>query len=293
MTELSHSVGELNSVALKGAGTGVPSGVSVPLKQPKNFRARWYSALPVISVIAVIAIWQEIGGRLNPYLLSTPARVATAFGDLAANGQLWHAFIISMEDFWVGYILAVIVGIGAGILMGRSPTIERIANPYINFFQATPLIALVPLIIIWFGVGFEARVAVTFTLGVWSIIINTHMGVKSTPANLLDVARIYKFSRRQTVREIALPNAVPHIFAGLRIGLGKALIGMMIAEMEVSLSGLGGLVTNYGNDFKTAYLLAGVFTASLVGVICAVLLDVTRRIFFPWVVATTAEGVRY
>lgn len=250
------------------------------------------TAVPVLSLAVVLAAWQIVGGRINPYLLSTPTSVVRAFGRIAANGQLVSAFVTSMEDLWGGFAIALVVGLTVGILMGRSPVVERMLNPYVNFFQATPLIALVPLIVIWFGVGYESRLITTFTLAVWSIIINTYVGVKSTPAALMDVARVYQFSRRKTVTEIALPNAVPHIFAGLRIALGKALIGMMVAEMEISLAGLGGLVTNYGNAFKTDYLLAGVFTASFVGVIGAVVLDVARRVLFPWIAATTAEGIR-
>jgi NitT/TauT family transport system permease protein len=241
---------------------------------------RWL--LPILSLVVFFSAWQIAGGRVNPILLSTPTAVARAYWDLITNGQLGPAFFSAMRDLAIGYGLAAVVGIAAGLAMGRSPVLERIFDPYINFFQATPLIAVVPLIVIWFGVNLEARVAITFILGVWSIIINTTTGVKQTPASLLDVGRIYKFNRRQTILRIQLPNAVPSIFAGLRIGLGKALIGVMIAQMEISVSGLGGLVVNYGNAFKTAYLLAAVATASLVGVVAAVALEVIRKRLFPW-----------
>jgi ABC-type nitrate/sulfonate/bicarbonate transport system permease component len=238
--------------------------------------------LPLLSIAIFLAVWQIIGSRTDPILLATPAKTASAFWDLATSGQLWPAFSSAMRDLATGYALAVVVGIAVGVAIGRSPVLERIFNPYINFFQATPLIALVPLIVIWFGVGFEARVSVTFMLAVWSIIINTATGVKQTPGSLLDVSRVYKLNRWQVIGTVALPNAVPSIFAGLRIALGKALIGMVIAQMEISVSGLGGLITNYGNAFKTAYLLAAVFTASLVGVIAAAVLEVIRRWLFPW-----------
>jgi ABC-type nitrate/sulfonate/bicarbonate transport system permease component len=239
-------------------------------------------ALPLLSVIVFLAIWQTVGGRVDPILLATPVNVAKAFWTLLTNGQLAPAFFTAMRDLATGYSLAIVVGIIIGVLMGRSPVIERVLNPYVNFFQATPLIALVPLVVIWFGVGFEARVTVTFMLAVWSIIINTATGVKETPTSLIDVTRVYKFNRWQVVTKVALPNAVPSIFAGLRIALGKALIGMVIAQMEISVTGLGGLIINYGNSFKTAYLLAAVFTASMVGVIAAAILELVRRFAFPW-----------
>ena len=252
-------------------------------------RWRWLQhGLPYISVLVFLVIWQVVGEHINPILLATPVDTAKAFWDLLTSGQLGPAFGSAMVDLGLGYGLAVVVGVVVGILMGRSRTAERVLNPYVNFFQATPLIALVPLIVIWFGVGLEARVAVTFMLAIWSIIINTATGVKETPDALIDVGRVYKLSRLQLVSRVALPHAVPSIFAGLRIALGKALIGMVIAQMEVSVSGLGGLIINYGNAFKTAYLLAAVFTASLVGMIAAVLLEVLRRWWFPW----TTDGDR-
>jgi NitT/TauT family transport system permease protein len=201
---------------------------------------------------------------------------------MITDGTLGPAFGVAMKDLAAGYLLAAAVGISVGILIGRSQVAERMLNPYINFFQATPLIALVPLVVIWFGVGFQARVVVVFILAVWSIIISTAAGVKQTPSSLIDVGRVYKYNRMQMVLGIELPNAVPNIFAGLRIALGKALIGMIIAQMEISLTGLGGMVVNYGNAFKTAYLLGSVFTASMVGVIAAVLLEVIRKWLFPW-----------
>lgn len=239
-------------------------------------------SLPIVSVVVFLVIWQITGGHVDPILFATPVNVVKAFWNLLSTGQLGPAFGTAMAELGIGYGLSAVVGILVGIAMGRSEVVERILNPYVNFFQATPLIALVPLVVIWFGVGSLAVVAVTFLLAVWSIIINTATGVKETPVSLIDVTRVYKFNRWQIVTKVALPSAVPSIFAGLRIALGKALIGLVIAQMEVSVTGLGGLIVNYGNAFKTAYLLAAVFTASIVGVVAALILDVARRWFFPW-----------
>jgi ABC-type nitrate/sulfonate/bicarbonate transport system permease component len=276
--ELAHQSSAAVPVDAATRSLGVP-----PAKGARGKReALWRRGLPLLSVLVFLGVWQTLGRSIDPILLATPTAVIRAFGDLLSNGQLWPAFLTAMGDLAVGYGAAIVVGIAVGILMGRSQTVERILNPYVNFFQATPLIALVPLVVIWFGVGFKARVVVTFLLALWSVIINTATGVKQTPDSLIDVGRIYKFNRRQTVLTIALPNAVPSIFAGLRIALGKALIGVIIAQMEISVTGLGGLVVNYGNAFKTAYLLAGIITASLVGVVAAVGLELLRKWLFPW-----------
>jgi len=238
--------------------------------------------LPLLSLLIFFLVWEYVGRHTNPILFTTPVKVVRAFWDLGQTGVLWPAFYGALRDLAIGYGLAAVCGILIGMAMGRSPVVEKMLNPYVNFFQATPLIALVPLVVIWFGVELKARVAVVFILAIWSIIINTSTGVKETSPTLLDVGRIYKFNSLQVMGHVQLPNAVPHVFAGLRIALGKALIGVMIAQMEISVTGLGGIVINYGNAFKTAYLLAGVVTASMVGVIAAILLEVIRKRVFPW-----------
>ena len=261
-----------------------------PRRRPRISRRRLQSwGVQLGSLLAFLLVWQWVGSHTNPILFATPGAVVAAFFDMIAKGQLQAGFLIATEDLLTGYVLAVVVGVGVGLLMGRNRLIEQVLNPYINFMQATPLVALVPLIVIWLGIGFTARVSVVFVLAVWSVIINTSTGVKTTPRVLVDVARIYHLTERKVMAEIALPSAVPHIFAGLRIALGKALIGMVIAEMEVSIVGLGGLLSDYGNSFKTAYLMAGIFTASLVGVITAIFLEWCLARFFPWVAATSAQ----
>jgi NitT/TauT family transport system permease protein len=187
-----------------------------------------------------------------------------------------------MEVLGVGFAIAAVVGILVGILMGRSSIARRILNPYVSFFQATPLIALTPLVVIWTGIGFNAEVVITVLLGVWSVIINTTEGVRNTPRTLLDMARVYHAGELSVVRNVAVPNAVPYIFAGLRIALAKALIGVIIGEMDISLKGLGGLIQNAGDAFQTAPLLAAIICSSVVGVIGTIILEVLRRRIAPW-----------
>lgn len=240
------------------------------------------AALQLLSVVVFLGIWQIAGSHVNPILLATPTRVWSAFVSLSENGTLGPAFLRAMEVLGVGFGIAAVVGIALGILMGRSSVARRILNPYVSFFQATPLIALTPLVVIWTGIGFTAEVLITVLLAVWSIIINTAEGVRNTPTTLLDMARVYKTSEFSVVRNVAVPNAVPYIFAGLRIGLAKGLIGVIIGEMDISLKGLGGLITNAGDAFQTGPLLAAIICSSLVGVIGTVVLEVLRRRIAPW-----------
>jgi NitT/TauT family transport system permease protein len=263
-----------------GMGRAMARGLS--RRTRSSFLFRHPAGLPILSVIIFLALWQVVGSGINPILLATPAAVAQAFVNLINDGTLWPAFLRAMEVLGVGFALATIVGIAVGVAMGRSLAAYRVLNPYVAFFQATPLIALTPLVVIWFGIGFPAEVAITFLLAVWSIIINTAEGVRNTPPILLDMARIYHIGERSVIRDIAVPHATPFIFAGLSIGLAKGLVGVIIGEMDISLKGLGGLITNFGDAFQTAPLLASIISSSAVGVIGVVLLELLRRRLAPW-----------
>lgn len=247
------------------------------------------AALQVLSVVVFLGIWQIAGAHVNPILLATPTRVWSAFINLIQSGALGPAFLRAMEVLGVGFAIAAVVGIVVGILMGRSSVARRILNPYVSFFQATPLIALTPLVVIWTGIGFNAEVVITVLLGVWSVIINTEEGVRNTPSTLLDMARVYHAGELSVVRNVAVPNAVPYIFAGLRIALAKALIGVIIGEMDISLKGLGGLIQNAGDAFQTAPLLAAIICSSVVGVIGTIILEVLRRRIAPWAASSDAH----
>jgi ABC-type nitrate/sulfonate/bicarbonate transport system permease component len=261
--------------------------------RPSRIRRRYRRlALQLGSVLVFLVIWQIVGMHTSPILFSTPLQVIEAFGTLIGNGQLAAVLPSAANDLFTGYILAAVVGIVVGVLIGHSSTLEAVLNPYINFAMATPLVAVIPLLVIWVGIGAEARIATVFTLTVFTVIVNTATGVKATPRVLREVALVYRLKKFRVVREITLFNAVPNIFAGLRLGLGKALIGMIIAEMEVSVTGLGGLIYNYGDEFRTADLLAGICTASLFGVVAAGLLAVIQSRAFPWVAATTELSQR-
>jgi NitT/TauT family transport system permease protein len=245
---------------------------------------RW---IQVVSVATVLLVWQVVGMNTNPILFATPVLTVRAFVDLIQSGTMLKVFPQSMADLFTGFALAAVVGITIGALVGRSETIEAILDPYINFAMATPLIAVVPLLVVWFGYGFPARVMVVFTLAVFKIIVNTASGMQTTPRVLREMARAYHLSEMQVIRDVMLLNAVPAIFAGLRLGLSSALIGMIIGELELAVTGLGGLIYDYGNQLQMAYVLAGICTASLIGVLALGILALVQTWAFPWIAATT------
>jgi ABC-type nitrate/sulfonate/bicarbonate transport system permease component len=252
-------------------------------------RADWW--LPAISVIVFLAIWQLVGSRMNPILLSTPLAVAEGLWTLLTHGTLLQGFLASLADLGVGFGLAIVVGIGAGILMGRYHTVERVLDPYVAFMNATPMVALVPAVIIWFGVGFQARVFFVFILAIWSVLVNTVAGIKNVNRGLSEVGIAFGLSEFQMVRWVSVPAAVPYILAGIRVGLGKAIVGMIIGEMDMQLAGLGGLVANFGDAFQTANLFAVIVCTSIFGVLFVGLLNVVQKRWFGWI-SETAGGRR-
>jgi len=263
-------------------------GVAVGRPRARHRRMRKLG-VQVASLGVFFGLWQLAGETSDPVLFATPTKVLSAFVDLVQTGQLQEALAVALRDLGLGLGLAIVVGLTVGVAMGRNQDIENALNPYVNFMQATPVIALVPLLIIWFGIDQQTRVAVVFIFSVWAIIISAQAGVKGTPRSLMEVARVYHLSEWRIIKEITLPNAVPVIWAGLRIALGKALIGMVVAELLVSIVGIGKLVSDYGQTFQTHYLLAAILSTSIIGVIAAGLLHWSLAHFFPWVAATSAS----
>jgi NitT/TauT family transport system permease protein len=241
-------------------------------------------------VVAFLLTWQVATAEMNPLLMPQPTAVIQALVELLLNGELIEALRISLMDLFFGFGAAVLFALVVGTLMGKFGTAEKVLSPYVAFFIATPTIALVPLIIIWFGFGNLSRAVIVFLISVWPVVVNVVAGVKSTERILRQVTHAFRLDGRQYVRWIALPSAVPYIFSGLKIGLGKAIIGMFVAEMTMDLTGLGGLVLEYGNAFKTAHLLAGVVTASLFGVLMFGALELAQRKLCPWVAGQRGLG---
>jgi ABC-type nitrate/sulfonate/bicarbonate transport system permease component len=274
---------------------------NTPASERRAFRTRsrqsWFIrnrlVLPLASLIVFLVLWQIVGMSLNPIVLATPTAVVQAFATLVSNGQMESAFELAMQDFALGFALAIVVGLTVGILMGRSIVIERILNPYISFFQAMPSVAVLPLVVVWLGTDYMARVSFVFWLAVVNIIVNTYAGMIGTPKELREVGKIYHLSEFTIVRRIAFPYALPFVFAGLRRGLGLALIGMLLGQMDISVKGLGGLIITYGDELRTDYLLAGICVAALVGVLGVAVLEILRKTAFPWIDAVAGRELAH
>jgi ABC-type nitrate/sulfonate/bicarbonate transport system permease component len=223
--------------------------------------------LPLGLFVLFLATWEYVGQRSDPILFSPPSRVAAAFVDLSSSGRLWAALGITLNALLVAFGLSVLVGITVGVLLGRLPRVARVVEPYIDAIYATPRVVIVPLVILWFGVGYSGRLFIIWIGTVIPIILNTAIGVRNVRKDLLEVATAFKASERDIVRHVVLPGAVPYVIAGLRIAAGRALIGVVIAEVFLDLTGVGGIIQMEASYFRTAPMLAGVVIFSVLGVV--------------------------
>lgn len=217
--------------------------------------------------LLVFGAW-EIGGRLtNPILLPPFSSVMVAFTEILLNGSLIEAMAESLRLLFIGFGLAAVVAFVMGIVIGRYRALDQMLSPFINALYATPDIALVPLILVWFGFGLPGRIVVVFLAAFFAILYNVYAGVKDAPRDLIEVSRSFGVrSELGILRAVVLPSAVPFIMAGLRLGIGRAVVGMAIAEVFLRLGGIGGLIMGYGSAFRTDFLIASIISLPLLGI---------------------------
>lgn len=246
-------------------------------------------AAPFLAVAAVLVAWQWSGLYLNPILISTPREIVGELVQMFGKGLIYEPLFESLEEMVIGGAVGIAAGIAIGVLMGRYAVVEVVLSPFVNFFNATPLVVIIPLVIIWVGIGQNARLLFIFLISLWPVLLNTLAGIRNANRGFGEVGLAFGLSETQILRKISLPAAVPYILAGVRVSAGLAIIGMIVSEMEVSLTGLGYLLITFGNSFLTAKLLAVVFVASMFGVANVTILKYVQGRFFPWIAGQAAE----
>lgn len=235
-----------------------------------------------ISVISFLSLWELVGRNIDPLLLSSPTQVAKAAYDLTISGEIFKALYASGLSLVVGFVLATIIGVSLGLFIGRYKRVDAATNWLVNGLYSTPLVAIVPLVTLWFGLGFSAKLFIVCIIAVFPILINTISGVKNVPANLLDVGKAFDASERETFLKVILPAALPYIMTGLRLGIGRCIIGMVVAEFYTAVGGLGALIMKYGNQYDTAAMFVPIITLALLGVALTTLVRRAEEHFEPW-----------
>lgn len=257
-----------------------PAGGRRLRRRPLSPAMRW--TLRLSSVAAILVAWQIYGGSINPILLSDPSAVAVAFVDMVRDGTLGHALASSLEVLGLGYLFGSVAGVIIGLAAGRSEAVAALIDIPVNALYAVPAVALVPVIVLWFGFAVTTKTVVVFIFVIFPVLINTTRGVREVDPELVEVARSFCSSERRMWFDLILPSALPFIVTGLRLAIGRALIGVIVAEFYTSLSGLGDLITTSASNFQTARMFVPIVVIALLGVFFTALLELAERRLVQW-----------
>jgi NitT/TauT family transport system permease protein len=220
----------------------------------------------IFSLLIVLAVWEVYGRRVNPILFTYPTAIARAFLELVATGELQSYMKESLLVLIYASVLSVIIGVLIGVVMGRSSMVEWATDIYINALYSMPMVAMVPLIVLWFGFKVPAKVIIVFLFMVFPVLLNTYQGVKDVDRNLQEVARSFCSSERQLWYHLIIPSAIPFIIVGVRLAIGRGLVGMIVAEFYTSVTGLGYMIVRYANALETDKLFVPIVVVMVLGV---------------------------
>ena len=251
----------------------------------KIYLANEKKILGTIAVAIFLTAWELVGNvfqLINPMFMSAPSLIFKAGYEMFRSGEIYHDLYVSGVEFLGGYFLAAAVGIPFGIMTGWYKRMSYIFDPFVNALNATPRVALLPLVIIWLGIGILSKVGIIFLGAVFSILINTRDGVKTTPANLLNAARSFGASEWMVFKTVVVPSTIPFILTGLRLAVGRALVGVLVGELYAATAGIGFMITVAGATFQTDKVFVGVGIFALSGMIGMELLTKVERRFDKW-----------
>ena len=248
------------------------------------YTAHKSGALGLASMLGGLALW-EIAARWivqDKLFLVAPSDMIVRLMELTRTGEIQQHTITSGVEFLVGFAIAGLVGVAGGLALGVSPLARALATPWVSAFNSTPTVALSPLLILWFGIGLLSKVVVVFIVSVFSVLVNTQAGVEGADERLVETARAFGARRSQIFLKVLLPSAVPFIVAGLRLGVGRALVGVVVAELFGATSGLGYLITTSSQVFDMGALFAAVTIQAIAGVASTELIRVVEKRLAPW-----------
>ncbi len=223
-------------------------------------------AVRLLAASVIILIW-ELGGRaISPFLFAPPSRVVVAGVELIRSGELWKYLSVSLRVFAIGMTLGTAAGIVLGVATARIRLLDLSLEPFIIALYSTPMVALIPLVVIWAGFGDQAKTVVIFLFAIFPILLNTYQGVKGVEPRLLEVARSFRSPERALWLDVIVPSALPFIVSGVRLALGRALVGMVVADLYTAISGVGYLIVKYAQNLQIDRVLVPVVILSMMGV---------------------------
>ena len=239
-------------------------------------------AIRAVSVTIVLLLWEQLGDHVDAALFTKPSLIAVAAVDMIGSGELWSFLAPSLVVLAVGLTLASAIGVVTGLLLARFWIVDVALGVYITFLYSIPSVALVPLIVLWAGYETTAKIVILFMFAFFPMAINTYQGVKNVDSTLLEVGRAFRCSERQLWINIVLPGALPFIVTGLRLAVGRGLIGMVLADLYTAISGIGYLIVRTASTFQVDRMFVPIVTLGLLGVTLTALLRLLERRVAPW-----------
>jgi len=220
------------------------------------------AALGTASIVLLLLVWQFL-----PYFVpmkegtklffTVPSQIVGTLWSMFASGSIWAPLGVSAGAFAVGLGLAIIAGLPLGILLGRSRTLNAMFDPFITAFNATPRLVFLPLLMLWFGIGLWSKVAIVFLGAVFPLLINTYEGVRNADKLLINVVRSFGAGEWDIARLVVIPNSLPFIVVGLRLAIGRAVLGVVVAEFFGAQDGLGVVMVRAASSFQVDVVFAG------------------------------------
>ena len=236
------------------------------------------------SVFSGLIIWEIVGRYLvqNALFLATPIQAVGSIVVLVKSGELAHHAWVSGQEFLIGFVIACVTGVILGLLIASFERVANTLNPWVAGIYATPVVAVSPLFILWFGIGIWSKVAVVISLVVFPVIINTEVGIRSTDSQLIEAVRSFGATPMQIFRKVSLPAATPFILAGIRLGVGRGLIAVVVGELFGSRAGLGFLIIQSAEVFDMPQLFAGIIVLASTGILLTAAFRALERYLVPW-----------
>src|SRR5579864_7509415 len=241
------------------------------------------------SLAVVLTLWEVFGAKIDPVLFTTPSKVAIAAVGMIGSGELWNYLWPSLVVLVLGLSSAAVIGIAVGLLLARFWVLDVALGVYITFLYSTPSVALVPLIVLWAGFETTAKVIILFLFAFFPKTINTYQGVKNVDPRLVEVGRAFRCSERQLWLNIVLPGALPFIITGLRLAVGRGLIGMVLADLYTAISGIGYLIVRSASSYRVDKMFVPIVVLGLLGITLTALLRAAERWVAPWTAAGSGD----
>jgi ABC-type nitrate/sulfonate/bicarbonate transport system permease component len=253
--------------------------------QPRKSLAASARVVVGLAAIALFLIaWQIVGANeiIRSDLISYPSEVAQTLVQMAASGELGTNALVSLQEFLLGFVPAILIGVAAGTAFGLSSRLHALFEPLIVMLNTSPIIAFVPVVVVWFGVGTESKAIMVFLAAIIPIVINTVAGITEVHESWVRACRAFGAKRPQVIAKAILPGALPAIMVGIRLSVGRAVVGLIAAEMYVSVRGIGRLIQVYSTSARAAEIFVLVTVVSAFGFLTVTLLRRIETWLAPW-----------